>query len=238
MQEKRMRKASKGDRGSEKGDFRWTSISIWREPMDTEADVAGSSGETNSVTATQARSWPELVAVHDRFVEDYNAQRHRAHRERQDGRRSPSEVLGFLSGVRHREEELRRAFFSSRFACTLDSLGYARFRHWRLYGEEALAGREAALWLAVESLTLEHAGKPLSRYEVRVEADTGELRLVGRPRLFGTSAAVAQPRLFGLDALGEAGWLKALRLEGYVPRRPGPPQGLQGALFPFSVGWS
>ncbi len=134
-----MRKASKGDRGSGKGDFRWTSISIWREPVDTEADVAGSSGETNSVTVTQARSWPELVAVHDRFVEDYNAQRHRAHRERQDGRRSPSEVLGFLSGVRHREEELRRAFFSSRFACTLDSLGYAAFgtgastarRRWR-----------------------------------------------------------------------------------------------------------
>ena len=146
--------------------------------------------------------------------------------------------MGFLSGVRHREEELRRAFFTSRFARTLDSLGYARFRHWRLYGEEALAGREAALWLAAESLTVEHAGEPLSRYEVRVEADTGELRSVGRPRLFGTSATAAQPRLFGLDALGEAGWLKALRLEGYAPRRPGPPQSLQGALFPFSVGWS
>jgi hypothetical protein len=50
-------------------------------------------------------------------------------------------------GVRHREEELRRAFFSSRFSHTLDALGYARFRHWRVYGEEGLAGREAALWL-------------------------------------------------------------------------------------------
>ena len=185
-----------------------------------------------------AESWAELVAAHDRFVEDYNAQVHWAHRERHDGRRSPSEVLGFLSGVRHREEELRRAFFTSRYARTLDSLGYARFRHWRLYGEEALAGREAALWLAAESLTLEHAGEPLSRYEVRVEADTGELRSVGRPRLFETSHALPQPRLFALDALGEIGWLKALRVEGYAPRRPGPPQSLQGALFPFSVGWS
>ena len=167
-----------------------------------------------------------------------NAQPHRAHRERADGRRSPSEVLGFLSGVRHRQEDLRRAFFSSRFARTLDSLGYARFRHWRLYGEEALAGREAALWLAAESLTLEHAGEPFSRYEVWVEADTGQLRSVGRPKLFGTSVAVAQPRLFGLEALGETGWLKALKLEGYAPRKRGPPQSLQGALFPFSVGWS
>lgn len=54
------------------------------------------------------------------------------------------------------------------------------------------AGREAALWLAAESLTLEHAGEPLSRYEVRVQPDTGKLRSVSRPRLFGTSAAVAK----------------------------------------------
>ena len=182
----------------------------------------------------EAESWVELTAAHDRFVEDYNAQPHWAHRERVDGRRSPSEVLGFLSGVRHREEELRRAFFTSRFSRTLDSLGYARFRHWRLYGEEALAGREAALWLAAESLTLEHEGEPLSRYEVRVDAPTGELRSVRRPRLFGTSAAVAQPRLFGLGVLGEGGWLKAMRLGGYAPRAPRRPQALQQALFPYA----
>jgi putative transposase len=182
----------------------------------------------------EAESWAELTEVHDRFVEDYNAQAHWAHRERADGRRSPSEVLGFLSGVRHREEELRRAFFSSRFARTLDALGYARFRHWRLYGEEALAGREAALWLAAESLTLEHAGEPLSRYEVSIEEHTGELRSVGRARLFETSAVVAQPRLFGLDALGEGGWLKALRLGGYALRRPRGPLAFQQALFPYA----
>lgn len=37
-----------------------------------------------------------------------------------------------------------------------------------------------------------------------LEADTGKLRSVGRPRLFGTSAVVVQPRLFGLDALRRA----------------------------------
>jgi hypothetical protein len=89
-------------------------------------------------------------------------------------------VLGFVSGVRHREEELRRAFFSARCVRVLDSLGYARFRHWCLYGEEAFAGREAALWLAAESLTLEHAGEPLSRYAVDVETTTGRLRSAGR----------------------------------------------------------
>lgn len=121
----------------------------------------------------RAKSWPELVEAHDRFVEDYNAQSHFAHPGREDGRRAPSEVLGFISGVRHREEELRRAFFSARFVRVLDSLGYATFRRWRVYGEEGLAGREAALWLAAESLTIEHGGETLSRYEAKVEAGTG-----------------------------------------------------------------
>ena len=69
---------------------------------------------------------------------------------------------------------------------------------------------------------------------MRVEAETGELRSVGRPRLFGTSATVAQPKLFGLHALGEAGWLKALKLEGYAPRRPRGPLALQQALFLYA----
>jgi putative transposase len=184
----------------------------------------------------QAESWPELVEAHDRFVEDYNAQRHWAHREREDGRLSPREVLGFAVGVRHREEELRRAFFSTRFARVLDSLGYTRFRNWRIYGEEAIAGREAALWLAAESLTVEYGGEPLSSYEVKVDAATGELKSVERPRLYETSHRRSWPeqRLFTLESLGEGGWLKAMKLAGYAPRGPRPPRSLQQALFPYA----
>ena len=142
--------------------------------------------------------------------------------------------MAFVTGVRHREEELRRAFFSARFVRVLDSLGYARFKNWRLYGEEALAGSEAALWLASESLTLEHRGEALARYEVEVEAATGRLREVGRPRLFEAPVARPQQRLFALDDLGEGGWLKAMRLEGYAPRAPRGARSLQQALFPYA----
>src|SRR5215211_3250112 len=185
---------------------------------------------------SRAESWSELTAAHGRFVEDYNVQAHFAHPGRDDGRRSPAEVLGFASGVRHREEELRRAFFSARFVRVLDSLGYTRFRHWKIYGEEALAGREAALWLAAESLTVEHGGEPLCRYRVRLEAANGELKSVARPRLFENSHGLRRPqcRLFALDSLGEGGWLKALRLEEYAPRAPRRPQAVQQALFPYA----
>ncbi len=40
-----------------------------------------------------------------------------------------------------------------------------------------------------------------------------------------------QLRLFTLDALGENGWLKALKLDEYVPRKLQRPVALQQALF-------
>jgi hypothetical protein len=68
---------------------------------------------------------------------------------------------------------------------------------------------------------------------VKVEAASGELRSVARPRLFETSHGLRRPqqRLFALDTLGEGGWLKAMRLEGYATRAPRRPHGLQQALF-------
>jgi putative transposase len=184
----------------------------------------------------RAESWQELVAAHEEWLTNYNEQSHWAHRERGDGRRSPKEVLGWLIGVRYRKEDLERAFFSVRFSRVLDPLGYATFRRWRLYGEEGLAGREAAIWLQEKNLTLEHAGEPLSRYEVEHAPDSraGKLLAVRRPVLFETSRVLPQPRLFRLDVMGEGGWLKALKLEEYASRRPRGSPALQQILFPYT----
>ena len=55
------------------------------------------------------------------------------------------------------------------------------------------------------------------------------------PRLFATDHRTPQLKLFGLeDALGEGGWLKALRLEDYMPRKVRRPGMLQQALFAYS----
>ncbi len=109
--------------------------------------------------------------------EDFNAQRHWAHESREDGRRSPEAVLGFYTALlRPREEDLRRAFFSTRHARVLDALGYVRFLDWRLYGEEGLARREAAVWLQPGSLTLEYGGAALSAYDVELSRESGTSR--------------------------------------------------------------
>jgi putative transposase len=74
----------------------------------------------------KAESWQELLAEHERWLEDYNTQRHWAHQDREDGRRSTSEVLGWVTGVRYREQDLKRAFFSSRFTRKPDALWVTR----------------------------------------------------------------------------------------------------------------
>jgi putative transposase len=183
----------------------------------------------------RAQNWTELLGVHDKWVSDYNDQSHWAHRERKDGRGSPREVLGWVSGVvRYRPEDLERAYFSAHFSRVLDPLGYATFRRWRVYGDEALARKEADLWLLAETLTLEHDGQTLSHYAVEYQPGTDKLREVKRPRLFETShrrSCLPQPRLFSLR---DTEWLKALKLDEYAPRKPRRPQeALQQVLFPY-----
>ncbi len=147
--------------------------------------------------------------------------------------------------MRFRPKNLERAFFSERFSRVLDASGYATLMRWRLYGEEALAGKEADLWLLENTLTLEHAGEPLSAYEVAHDAAgspddargrSGRLAAVRKPTLFETSYVVAgQMRLFGLaETLGEDGWLKVLRLDDYAPRSSRRPEMLQQVLFTYT----
>ena len=46
----------------------------------------------------KAQTWEDLLAAHDKWMRDYNFQKHMAHEERQDGCHSPAEVLGWKSG--------------------------------------------------------------------------------------------------------------------------------------------
>ena len=58
---------------------------------------------------------------------------------------------------------------------------------------------------------------------------------MGRATLFETSIVVHQPRLFDLaEDLGEEGWIKALRLADYAPRRPRQLKFLQEVVFAYT----
>ena len=192
--------------------------------------------------AAKAESWEDVVAAHDAWMADYNAQRHFAHEHREDGRKSPDAVLGFYVKPRYQTDDLRRIFYEECFERVLDALGRVRIMHWRLLGNEVFARRGVELWVSPDALTVEHGGKTLSRYEVEYRPASagvaGELRQVRCLELLETAHLLPQPRLFGLEeALGE-GWIKALKLDGYAPRNaPGEPV-TQEALFPHWMGLS
>jgi hypothetical protein len=138
--------------------------------------------------------------------------------------------------VRHHPTDLGRAFFSTMLVRRLDAAGYARVKHWRVYAEEGLARREVAVWLGDEEMAFEYAGRTLSRYDVSLSRDAAKLEAITNPRLFATPYQRSRPelRLFDLqDSLGDAGWLKALRLKGYTIRNRRRPEALQHPLFPY-----
>lgn len=46
-----------------------------------------------------------------------------------------------------------------------------------------------------------------------------------------------RPRPLASDALSDGGWSEVLRLEGYAPRSPCRPEGLQQTLFAYHQAW-
>ncbi len=164
----------------------------------------------------KATTWTELLAVHDQWVADFNYQIHWAHRQREDGRRSPAEVLGWVSGREWTPEALHRVFYTTRFGRKLDRSGYVRFRHWRLYGEQGLPGKQVAVWLYRENLTVAFVDEPLAEYRVRYQPDRYQLKVVTDAQIFETPFRSPQLRLFASDATE---WLTILRAPDYRPRR-------------------
>jgi transposase InsO family protein len=168
----------------------------------------------------KAATWAELLRVHEQWMTDFNGQMHWAHRQRADGRRSPAEVLDGARGAAVDEEALRRIFFTLRLGRVLDARGYARLRHWKVYGERGLAGRPVGLWLYGPQLTVEHRDEPLAQFQVAYAPGKRLFKAVTPLRLFETPFRSPQPWLFPLD---DAQWRKAFRVAAYAARRRPPP---------------
>jgi putative transposase len=162
----------------------------------------------------RAASWPAVHAVHVRFFQDYNHQRHFAHESRADGRHSPARVLGFIHGAWCDPADLDR-LFRLRAHRRVDPHGYVRYRHWRFYGERGLAGAEAAVWVFGNELTIEHATDTLAQYRLVGGQDGRSIREVLEPRLLETRYPSPQPFL---PPLGTVSWQPAIRLTRHAPR--------------------
>jgi hypothetical protein len=97
------------------------------------------------------------VQAHTAFVETYNTTRHWAHREWEDGRHTPADVLGW---VRHRYIEpadVQRAFRHLQVTRTVNRHGFVSIQRFYVYAEQGLARQRVSIWLYDGRLRVEYA---------------------------------------------------------------------------------
>jgi transposase InsO family protein len=164
----------------------------------------------------KAHTWEDLLAAHDKWMADYNFQKHMAHEERQDGCHSPAAVLGWVKGMQPEPELVHQAFEAICETRRLNKAGYAKFRNFLLYGERSLAGQQTLVNIFQDMLTLEYQQEKLSRYSVEWQPDERHLARVGNPRLFQHPYPPAQLDLW---ELGEVEWFVIIRAEPPVRRQ-------------------
>src|SRR2546426_1597305 len=123
----------------------------------------------------KAQTWEDLLAAHEKWMRDYNFQKHMAHEKRNDNCYSPAAVLNWQRGMQPTPELIYRAFSAIGGTRVLNKAGYAKFRNFLLYGELGLAGQETLVNIFQDTLTLEYGEYPLSKYSVEWQPDDKHL---------------------------------------------------------------
>lgn len=163
-----------------------------------------------------AKTWEDLVATHEKWLRDYNYQKHMGHEKREDGRHSPAAVLGWVAGRQFEPDYLYRAFSAICETRTLTKAGYARFRNFLLYGEKGLAGKKTLINIFQDTLAIEYGEHPLSKYSIEFQPDDKHFTRVGNPRLY--EHPYHSPQL-ALWQPNEVEWFVIIRCESTSKRR-------------------
>ena len=129
---------------------------------------------------------------------------------------SPASVLRGVLGRTYPEEVLSRALYATQFTRHLDRHGYLRFKHWRFFGENGLAGEEVSVWVYEDTLKVEHQATTLSLYSVRLSPDRASITEVKNARRLETHFRSPQLDLWQLS---DTEWLLALRRPEPAARR-------------------
>lgn len=153
---------------------------------------------------------------------DYNHQEHFAHQDREDGLRSPSEVLGGASGRQVLVPTLQDIFDLLMANRTFRPNGYIRYQNWHVYGQERLYGERAAVLLMKETLTIAYKSQVVARYGITASPDGHGRRTIDTAQeLFTVPPPTPAPQapLWDAPTLQDIEWRKVYRAQRYAPRR-------------------
>lgn len=137
------------------------------------------------------------------------------HKDRQDGRHSAAEVLGWVTGKQFEPDYMYRAFSAIGETRTLTKAGCVRFRDFLLSGERGLAGNKVLINIFQDTLALEYGEHPLAKYSVEWKPDDKGLQRVGNPRLYDHPYQSPQLELWSAS---EVEWFVIIQANPYGSR--------------------
>jgi transposase InsO family protein len=166
----------------------------------------------------QAGTVEEMQRLHAAFIDTFNPTRHGAHLEREDGRRTPVEVLGWVRGRAVDAERLRRLFGRVQFLRTVNPYGFVSIQRFYIYAEQGLSRQRVSLWIYEGQLRIEYRETLVARYRCAYNRRQRRLHDVSHPMLYHTVFASPQLELIELD---DAQWIKVQQraFQRRTPRR-------------------
>jgi transposase InsO family protein len=147
----------------------------------------------------QAQSLEEIQNHHAAFIETFNTTRHWAHREREDGKRRPVEVLGWVKGRVVQAARLHQLFDRVAFVRRVNRYGFVSVQRFYIYAEDGLSRKRVSIWIYEGQLRIEYEQTLLARYRCMYNPRQGRIEEVSDPTLYTTAFVSKQIELFELD---------------------------------------
>lgn len=176
----------------------------------------------------QATSLEEIQTQHAAFIQTFNTTNHWAHRERQDGAKTPVAVLAWQQGRPLDPDTLQRAFRHLQFPRLINQHGLVSVQRFYIYAHRGLAHERVAVWIYEGRLHIEHRQTLLARYKVTVDRQQKRLKKLSQPQFYQTPFVSPQLELFELD---EAEWQRAWLRPPYIHRQVQEPVAAQLPLL-------
>lgn len=155
----------------------------------------------------QAQTFEEVQQQHAAFVELFNTTPHWVHREREDGLRTPADVLAWVHGRQVAPDEVRRVVRHLHFERSVRPNGYISIQKFYIYAERGVARHRVSVWLYEGRLQVMYREALLARYAYQYDRKHQQIRSITHPLLFQTPYVSPQLELWELD---ETQWRKVL----------------------------
>ena len=147
----------------------------------------------------QAQTLGAVQHHHAAFIETFNTTSHWAHRQRDDGYRTPVDVLGWFRGRRVEPKRLRELFGRAGFLRTVNRYGFVSVQRFSLYAEDGLSRQRVSIWIYEGELSIAYHQTLLARYRCAYDPKHRRLQDVSEPTFYATPFASPQLELIELD---------------------------------------